>query len=309
MLDVYHEGLYIDLEVTAMTFGENMRRLRLSRNMTQKDVAQSLDITRQAVARWETGANKPNTEKLLELAALFDVPVSELAGGKPESAEHSARRRIFDVTKVFAVYALLWVVCTLLEQTGGLAVPWADFHSIWLWCRRHMALPLCFLLSALALDSGFERTCVSVFAGLVSGLIFASVWDAAVFTGPARLGTGFVALIIIVALALATGIVLEFRGGTLAGNVFAERKRMRYALLALIIFLAVLSMYHITNRLSYISGANDGWQAGFDAGLSDAAAGNWHASYDSSTGGVSQYDLGWQFYYSEGYNTGYAFSE
>ena len=286
-----------------MTLGERLRKARLARGMTQQDVAGALDITRQAVARWEAGANLPSTEKLLELAELFGVPVSELAGGK---REHGARERIFDAFRVFAAYALLWTACELLAQRGGLAVPWAEFSGIWLWCKRHMALPLCFLVSVLAWDSGFARAAVSVFAGLVLGLIFASVWDAAVYTGPARLETGFAVLIVIVALAAALGLVLECRAGTIAGDVFAVRRRPRAALTVLVILLLVLSMGHITNRLSYISGANDGWEAGFADGLADSAAGDRHASYDSSTGGVSQYELGRSMYYSEGYDAGYS---
>ncbi len=287
-----------------MTLGEKLRELRRSRGMTQQDVARALDITRQAVARWETGANLPSTEKLLELAGLFGVPVSQLAGGKPE---RGARERALDAAKVFAAYALLYIVCALASER--VATPVFELYRLWYWCSRHFVLPLCFLVSALAWDSGFVRLSAAVFLGLCGGIAFASVWDAAVYTGPAGLETGFVPLIVITALSAALGVVLEFRAGTFGGGIFAVRKRSRAALIVLGIFLIVLSMAHVTDRMSYISGANDGWRAGFEAGRTDFTAGDEYASYDSSTGGVSQYDLGWGMYQSEGYGAGYALEE
>ena len=286
-----------------MTLGEKIKNLRQSRNMTQQDVARALDITRQAVARWENGLNMPSAEKIIELAGLFEVPVSELVGGKAENGG-TLRARVLDVAKVFAAYALLYVVCTLASER--VATPVLELYGLWYWCSRHFVLPLCFFVSALAWDSGFVRMSVAVFVGLCIGLIFSSVWDAAVYTGPAGQETGFAALIVIVALAAAVGFVLEFKAGTLSGDVFAGRKRPRIALCALLILLAVLSMSHITNRLSYISGANDGWQAGFEAGRADCMSGEDYDSSDSSTDGALQYGLGWSMYYSEGYAAGYS---
>ena len=54
-----------------MTLGENIVRLRTQRNWSQGDLADALDISRQSVSKWESGAARPETEKLIALADLF----------------------------------------------------------------------------------------------------------------------------------------------------------------------------------------------------------------------------------------------
>ena len=56
--------------------------------MSQFEVAEALDVSRQAVSRWETGRAKPSTEKLIALSRLYGVPLDELVGGEPARAEN-----------------------------------------------------------------------------------------------------------------------------------------------------------------------------------------------------------------------------
>ena len=46
--------------------------------MSQEYVADQLGISRQAVAKWESGQSRPTSSNLTELAALFEMDVSEL---------------------------------------------------------------------------------------------------------------------------------------------------------------------------------------------------------------------------------------
>ena len=65
-----------------MSIGTNIKSLREERNLTQENVAESLGITFQAVSSWERDEYKPDTEKLIKLAELFDVSVSAIAEEK-----------------------------------------------------------------------------------------------------------------------------------------------------------------------------------------------------------------------------------
>ncbi len=62
-----------------MSIGSNIKSLREERKMTQEYVADSLGISYQAVSSWERDEYKPDTEKLIRLAELFDVSVSTIA--------------------------------------------------------------------------------------------------------------------------------------------------------------------------------------------------------------------------------------
>lgn len=69
---------------------EKLARLREQNNMSQFEVAEALDVSRQAISRWETGRAKPSTEKLIALSRLYGVPLDELVGGEPARAESGA---------------------------------------------------------------------------------------------------------------------------------------------------------------------------------------------------------------------------
>ena len=61
-----------------MSIGSNIRALREGRKLTQEQVADQLGVTFQAVSSWERDEYKPDTDKLIKLAALFEVSVSSL---------------------------------------------------------------------------------------------------------------------------------------------------------------------------------------------------------------------------------------
>lgn len=61
-----------------MRFGEKLSILRKQRGMTQMELAEKLDISRQAVSRWEQGTSEPSTENLVSIGKLFDVSVDAL---------------------------------------------------------------------------------------------------------------------------------------------------------------------------------------------------------------------------------------
>lgn len=69
---------------------EKLAELRAENNMSQFEVAEALNVSRQAISRWETGRAKPSTEKLIALSRLYGVPLDELVGGEPAHVESGA---------------------------------------------------------------------------------------------------------------------------------------------------------------------------------------------------------------------------
>ena len=61
-----------------MALNENIKSRRIQLKMSQEYVADQLGISRQAVAKWESGQSRPTSSNLTELAALFEMNVSEL---------------------------------------------------------------------------------------------------------------------------------------------------------------------------------------------------------------------------------------
>jgi transcriptional regulator with XRE-family HTH domain len=61
-----------------MTLGEKLTQARKAAGLTQADVAAKLNVSRQAVSRWESGQSKPSTERLLALGELYGVSIDQL---------------------------------------------------------------------------------------------------------------------------------------------------------------------------------------------------------------------------------------
>lgn len=63
-----------------MSLAENIYRFRTERNMSQLDLANALEVSRQSVSKWETGTAVPELEKLIKMSDLFDVSLDVLVG-------------------------------------------------------------------------------------------------------------------------------------------------------------------------------------------------------------------------------------
>lgn len=65
--------------------GARIRTLRKERGLSQEALAQALEVSRQAVTKWEDGSSLPSTANLFALSGFFGVPLAELTG-TPEGA-------------------------------------------------------------------------------------------------------------------------------------------------------------------------------------------------------------------------------
>ena len=65
-------------------FKDNMLQLRKLHNLTQEDVAEKVGVSRQAVAKWESGETMPDLEKSRLLAETFGVSLDDLANFEPD---------------------------------------------------------------------------------------------------------------------------------------------------------------------------------------------------------------------------------
>lgn len=76
--------------------GRLLLRLRNEKNMTQRQVAEELSVSTQAVSRWERGVGCPDVSLLPELAGLFGVSIVKLLAGdlSPEKTEVGNMKRM-----------------------------------------------------------------------------------------------------------------------------------------------------------------------------------------------------------------------
>ena len=80
-----------------MTLAEKILSLRTQRGMSQDDLAEKLEVSRQSVSKWETAQSTPDLDKIIKLANLFGVTVDELVrdGERPQPPEPPEAKVIY----------------------------------------------------------------------------------------------------------------------------------------------------------------------------------------------------------------------
>ena len=70
-----------------MTLGERIHKFRTEKGLSQGDLAEVLDVSRQSISKWETDGSVPELDKLVKLGEIFEVTLDELVtgNGKPEA--------------------------------------------------------------------------------------------------------------------------------------------------------------------------------------------------------------------------------
>ena len=61
--------------------GSFLKKLRNEKGLTQEQAGEQFNVSRRTVTRWETGANMPDLDVLVEIADFYDVDLRELFDG------------------------------------------------------------------------------------------------------------------------------------------------------------------------------------------------------------------------------------
>lgn len=65
---------------------DNIRKFRKENNMSQDELAERLDVSRQSVSLWENGQTQPTVDNIIALSKIFNISADELLGGEIEAA-------------------------------------------------------------------------------------------------------------------------------------------------------------------------------------------------------------------------------
>ena len=67
--------------------GAFLKELRKEKGFTQEQLAETLNVSRRTVSRWETGNNMPDLDLLMEIADLYEVDLREMLNGERKSED------------------------------------------------------------------------------------------------------------------------------------------------------------------------------------------------------------------------------
>lgn len=106
--------------------GSKIKTLRLSKSMTQEQLAKALHVSAQAVSKWENGKSYPDIHSLLLLSALFDVSLDQLIKGDLETMKQEV-----NAADVKAMNRDAIIFSILLAATSILPVPLIKWFGLY----------------------------------------------------------------------------------------------------------------------------------------------------------------------------------
>lgn len=115
-----------------MKLDEKLVHLRKEKGLTQLELAETMQVSRQAVSKWEVGAAVPSTENLKYLGSLYDVSLEyllyddapeltrvALESNKEESAKETKKKNRSIGLVLIVVGIVVVVLCVMLFGNKG----------------------------------------------------------------------------------------------------------------------------------------------------------------------------------------------
>lgn len=161
-----------------MFIAKNLQYLRRRDKITQEELAEKLNVSRQSVSKWEMGEAYPETEKLLALCELFDVSLDGLMRNDLSEAEQSETSTVEFVQTVSEEIAAEEQVREVEPTQFAVYAKHMDKHSRAIAIGVTLILigvAICIALSGFALTlSGFAAQVAEIMGG-VSVILFVAI--------------------------------------------------------------------------------------------------------------------------------------
>ena len=61
-----------------MNLADNLKKIRKDNNLSQEQLAEKLNVSRQSVSKWESGQSYPEMDKVIQICSLFNLNINEL---------------------------------------------------------------------------------------------------------------------------------------------------------------------------------------------------------------------------------------
>ncbi len=93
-----------------MTIGERLYNLRKEKNISQEELANALDVSRQTVSKWETGESMPDFNKIQPICDYFGITTDELITGSQNIVEQKKEDKRNKFARNLAISVGLYIL-------------------------------------------------------------------------------------------------------------------------------------------------------------------------------------------------------
>lgn len=116
-----------------MNLGNRIKEEREKLNLSQDELAEKMDISRQAISKWETGNSYPDIEKILKLSDIFNLSLDELVKGDKAFQENLIKEGRTGISGLailgYVTVALGVIVCIWGGAENSVNLMNSDFMS------------------------------------------------------------------------------------------------------------------------------------------------------------------------------------
>lgn len=165
---------------------DNIKAIRKSKGLSQQELAVKLNVVRQTVSKWEQGRSVPDSDMLISLSEVLEIPVSTLLGETVIETEVDSLKAISEKLEVInlqlaqrkttgrrIVRWLLISLCAIIVMIFAALIIWSSpylgwdysdpetavlgvaFHSFeWLFVR---VAPIIFIVAIIGIFFTFKR--------------------------------------------------------------------------------------------------------------------------------------------------------
>ena len=104
--------------VNCMSFAENLKQLRKDKQLSQEELAEILDVSRQAISKWEQGIGYPEVEKLLLLSSKLNVSLDYLMATEISQQSANNKGNITGQITITSPYENVITTCYKVLSSG-----------------------------------------------------------------------------------------------------------------------------------------------------------------------------------------------
>lgn len=109
-----------------MLLGENILKLRKQNGLSQEQLGEQIDVTRQTISNWELGETSPNPEQLKQLSKVFNISIDELLDNEAKeilmekvSNTEKLAGIIIKILKVIGILILIYFIFLIIIAVVG----------------------------------------------------------------------------------------------------------------------------------------------------------------------------------------------
>lgn len=107
-----------------MSIGEKIYNLRKEKNMSQEDLANVLNVSRQTISKWETGDSNPDFDKIVPLCNFFGISTDSFLKGEDnyyskKEIREGRKNKALMISLCIIIFIITIILDVIIDEIGG----------------------------------------------------------------------------------------------------------------------------------------------------------------------------------------------